>query len=275
MDTKQIELDLFGETILPSVTELDIMFELMMEDVNLLEERKAGLRNLKYERKWMMLVQNLSDRYRVGPQEVLYEIQQIQEPSLETLQKLVVTLRASPIRWISDFIDNGGLGVLLDSLNDLQQNKQHNEYEELYVKCLKSFMNNKIGLSAVLETDGALNVIGLSLRSPNIKTKSLVLEIFGAVCMLPGGHECVLKAMEAVCDIVGTRFRMEIIVHSLWESCNLHSLKDKDLQVACMSFINAVTCGGPGIHFEFRMHMRWEFIQLGIIQLIEVNTTYL
>ena len=38
-----------------------------------------------------------------------------------------------------------------------------------------------------------------------------------------------------------------------------------------MSFINAVICGGPGVDWEFRMHMRWEFIQLGLIQLIDVN----
>ena len=53
---------------------------------------------------------------------------------------------------------------MLDHLNELEEEEQHNDFEELYIKCLKSFMNNKIGLSAVLETDGALNVIALSLR---------------------------------------------------------------------------------------------------------------
>ena len=38
-----------------------------------------------------------------------------------------------------------------------------------------------------------------------------------------------------------------------------------------MSFINAVTCGGPGVNLEFRMHLRYEFINLGLMNLIDVN----
>ncbi|KAJ1344018.1 hypothetical protein BSLG_001158 [Batrachochytrium salamandrivorans] len=106
----------------------------------------------------------------------------------ELLTNLVVSLRSRPIRWISGFIDHGGFAVLLDNLNELEMAKIHNEFEELYIKCLKSLMNNKIGLSAVLDTDEALNVIALSLRSPSPRTRALVLEIFGAVCLIPGGH---------------------------------------------------------------------------------------
>jgi hypothetical protein len=264
---------MFGEMIKPSPVELDIMLELMMEDVNLTEEKKIVLRKLPQERKWMMLVQNLGERYRIGPQEVLQEIQEIQKlkngENKELLQNLVVSLRSRPIRWISDFIENGGLGVLLDNLNEMEESEKHNEYEELYIKCLKSFMNNKTGLSAVLETDGALNVIALSLRSPSARTKALVLEIFGAVCLLPGGHGPVLEAMDAVCEVALTRFRMEIVVQCLWQSCKGNTVQDKDLQVASMAFINAVVCGGPGVNLEFRLHMRWEFIQLGLLQLID------
>ncbi|KAI9325341.1 formin homology 2 domain-containing protein [Obelidium mucronatum] len=36
-----------------------------------------------------------------------------------------------------------------------------------------------------------------------------------------------------------------------------------------MSFINAVICGGPGVNLEFRMHLRYEFLQLGLMQLID------
>ena len=130
-------------------------------------------------------------------------------------------------------------------------------------------MNNKTGLAAVLETEGAMNVIALALRSPAVRTKSLVLELFGAVCLLPGGHSSVLEGLTAVSEIAGTRFRFELIVYTLWQGCNGLTAPDKELQVSAMSFINAVTCGGPGANFEFRMHMRWEFINLGILQLID------
>ncbi|KAJ3270137.1 Disheveled-associated activator of morphogenesis 1 [Terramyces sp. JEL0728] len=264
---------LFGYTIKPSETELEIMLELMMEDVNLTEEKKVVIRKLSDERKWMMLVQNLSERFRNGPQEVLQEIQEIQKlkngANRDLLNALEVSLRSRPIRWISEFIDHGGLGVMLDNLNELEETQNHNEFEELYIKCLKSFMNNKIGLSAVLDTDGALNVIALSLRSPSQRTRALVLEIFGAVCLLPGGHSSVLDAMDTLCEVAGTRFRFEIVIYALWQSCRGLSPTEKELQVASMSFINAVICGGPGAEFEFRMHVRWEFISLGLIQLID------
>lgn len=42
-----------------------------------------------------------------------------------------------------------------------------------------------------------------------------------------------------------------------------------------MSFINAVICGGAGYNLDFRMHMRYEFIHLGLTRLIDVSVNYL
>ncbi|KAJ1552668.1 Dishevelled associated activator of morphogenesis 2 [Nowakowskiella sp. JEL0078] len=130
-------------------------------------------------------------------------------------------------------------------------------------------MNNKIGLSAVLDYESSLNIIAMSLRSPSPRTKALVLEIFGAVCLIPGGHRCVLEAMDALADEAGLRFRFESAVYALWQSCQGMSPIEKELQVASMSFINAVICGGPGVNLEFRMHLRYEFLDLGLLQLID------
>jgi Diaphanous GTPase-binding Domain/Diaphanous FH3 Domain len=264
---------LFGNTILPSDQELDTMMELFMEDVNLAEDKKSLMRTLNSDRKWMMLVQNLSERFRSGSQEVIQEIIEIQklrqEPNEKIVHDLVVSLRSRPIRWINEFVEHGGLAVLLDQLNELEESETHNQLEQLYLLCLKSFMNNKVGLSAVLDTDGALAVIGLCLRSNSLHTKTLVLEIFGAVCLLPGGHTPVLDGLEALCEVTASRFRFESIIYLLWSSCQGCSPEQKELQVACMAFINAVTCGGDASELAFRMHIRWEFINLGLMQLID------
>ncbi|KAJ3027360.1 Dishevelled associated activator of morphogenesis 2, partial [Rhizophlyctis rosea] len=130
-------------------------------------------------------------------------------------------------------------------------------------------MNNKIGLSAVLDSSSSLNIIALSLRSPSPRTRALVLEIFGAVCLIPGGHTSVLEGMDHLCEQAGMRWRFEVVVWSLWGSCQGMTPLDKELQVASMSFINAVICGGPGVELEFRMHLRYEFLQLGLMQLID------
>ncbi|KAJ3124435.1 Disheveled-associated activator of morphogenesis 1, partial [Irineochytrium annulatum] len=244
------------------------------EDLNLTEEKKQVLRMLSNERKWIMLQQHLGERYRDGAtqstQQEMAEIQRLRDsPDRELLTNLVVSLRSRPIRWISGFIDHGGLAILLENLRRLEEENRHDEFEELYIKCLKSLMNNKIGLSAVLDHDESLNVIALSLRSPSGRTRALVLEIFGAVCLIPGGHRCVLEGMDALQETAGMRFRFEIVVHSLWQSCQGSTPLEKELQVASMSFINAVICGGPGVNLEFRMHLRYEFLQLGLMQLID------
>ncbi|KAJ3330667.1 hypothetical protein HDU76_005130 [Blyttiomyces sp. JEL0837] len=259
---------------MPPVEAVTTMLELLMEDLNLTEEKKQVLRMLSNERKWVMLQQHLGERYRDGAssniQQEIQEIERLRDnPDKELLTNLVVSLRSRPIRWISNFIDHGGLAILLDNLELLEAENRHDEFEELYIKCLKSLMNNKIGLSAVLDHEGSLNIIALSLRSPSCRTRALVLEIFGAVCLIPGGHRCVLDGMEAVAEEAGMRFRFEIVVYALWQSWQGASPLEKELQVASMSFINAVICGGPGVNLEFRMHMRYEFLQLGLMQLID------
>jgi dishevelled associated activator of morphogenesis len=92
-------------------------------------------------------------------------------------------------------------------------------------------MNNKIGLSAVLEQDGSLNAIAMALRSNALRTRSLVLEIFGAVCLIPGGHRCVLEGMEYCSERTKYRSRFEIVLDILWESCRGKSAPEKELQV--------------------------------------------
>ncbi|KAJ3069197.1 hypothetical protein HDU98_007726, partial [Podochytrium sp. JEL0797] len=264
---------LYEQVPQPPVAAIGTMLELLMEDLNLTEDKKQVLRLLTTERKWIMLQQHLGERYRDNAardlQQEIGDIRKLNNPDRELLTDLVVSLRSRPIRWISNFIDNGGLAILLSNLKGLGIENRHDEFEELYIKCLKSLMNNKIGLSAVLDNDGSMTIIAMSLRSPSFRTRALVLEIFGAVCLIPGGHRCVLEGMEALGELAALRFRFEAVMESLWLSCQGVSPLEKELQVACMSFINAVICGGPGVNLEFRMHLRYEFLHLGLMQLID------
>lgn len=56
-------------------------------------------------------------------------------------------------------------------------------------------MNNSQGRAHVLAQPEAISTIAQSLRTENSKTKVAVLEILGAVCLVPGGHKKVLQAM--------------------------------------------------------------------------------
>jgi dishevelled associated activator of morphogenesis len=44
----------------------------------------------------------------------------------------------------------------------------------------------------------SINVIALSLRSARTRVLGMVLEIMGAVCLIPGGHKRILQGMHAI-----------------------------------------------------------------------------
>jgi len=41
-------------------------------------------------------------------------------PTFETINHLSVLLRTKPIKWINDFVDNKGLNILMNNLNNIQ-----------------------------------------------------------------------------------------------------------------------------------------------------------
>jgi hypothetical protein len=113
---------------MPPPEHVCIMLELLMDDLNLTEDKKHVLRRLPDSRKWLMLIQHLSDRYRdPGPTDEVKEIERLQENSEDKalLSDLVVSLRSRPIRWISNFIDSDGLKVLLRNLESLEERKKY------------------------------------------------------------------------------------------------------------------------------------------------------
>lgn len=192
--------------------------------------------------------------------------------STSLLSGLAVSLRARPIRWITKFVEKDGLTLLLKYLKDMETVQLDIEHEELLIFCLKSLMNNKYGLTSVLSHPESLFVISLSLRSPNIKTRIACLEILGAVCMITGGHKRILDSMTQLSRHIGEHCRFETVMVCLEADALLRGgflgesryEKITELQTAALSFINALINGGPGKDMDFRMHIRFEFLKMGV-----------
>lgn len=114
-----------------------------------------------------------------------------------------------------------------------------------------------------------IDTIARSLAADNIKTKIAALEILGAVCLVPGGHKKVLTAMLNYQEYAAERVRFQGIVNDLDKSTGAYR-DDVNLKTAIMSFINAVLNYGPGQeNLEFRLHLRYEFLMLGIQPVID------
>ena len=98
--------------------------------------------------------------------------------------------------------------------------------------------------------DTGINIIAQSLATENTKTKVAVLEILGAMCLVPGGHKKVLEAMLHYQEFAFERTRFQGIINDLDRSTGKYR-DDVNLKTAIMSFINAVLNYGPGTTLKF------------------------
>ncbi len=197
------------------------------------------------------------------------------------IDALQIALRTQPNSFVTRFVDADGLPCLLNFLagiDDYAAAANEDDNGEAVVSgggsgsavhtallgCLKALMNNSTGRSHVLAHPSSINIIAQSLASENIKTKIGVLELLGAMCLVPGGHKKVLEAMLHYQAYAHERVRFQGVLVDLDRSTGRYR-DDVNLKTAIMSFINAILNYGPGQeNLEFRIHLRYEFLMLGI-----------
>uniref|UniRef100_A0A7M4ERV6 Diaphanous related formin 2 n=1 Tax=Crocodylus porosus TaxID=8502 RepID=A0A7M4ERV6_CROPO len=259
-----------------NLSEKEVMdlFEKMMEDMNLNEERKAPLRNKDLTTKREMVVQYISATAKSGglknskhectlsSQEYVHELRSgiTEEKLLNCLESLRVSLTSNPVSWVNNF-GHEGLGLLLDVLERLLDKKQQETIDKKnqnkLIQCFKAFMNNKYGLQRILGDDRSLLLLARAIdpKQPNMMTETV--KILSAICIV--GEENVLdKLLEAITTAAerNNRERFSPIVEGLE---NHEALQ---LQVACMQFINALVTSPEDL--DFRIHLRNEFLRCGL-----------
>ncbi|KAG9478170.1 hypothetical protein GDO78_013267, partial [Eleutherodactylus coqui] len=242
---------LFDERSL-NLSEKEIMdlFEKMMEDMNLNEEKKAPLRQKDLARKHEMVVQYISATAKsitgskaagglknnkhectLSSQEYVHELRSgiTDEKLLNCLESLRVSLTSNPVSWVNNF-GHEGLGLLLDVLEKLLDKKQQENIDKKnqhkLIQCLKAFMNNKYGLQRMLGEEKSLTLLA---RAIDPKQANMMTEI--------------LKILSAIC-IVG----------------------EDNITVSCMQFINALLTSPEDL--DFRIHLRNEFLRCGLKQIL-------
>ncbi|XP_065770890.1 protein diaphanous homolog 2 isoform X1 [Muntiacus reevesi] len=257
------------------------LFEKMMEDMNLNEERKAPLRNKDFTTKREMVIQYISATAKsivgskvtgglknskhectLSSQEYVHELRSgiSDEKLLNCLESLRVSLTSNPVSWVNNF-GHEGLGLLLDVLEKLLDKKQQenidkkNQYK--LIQCLKAFMNNKFGLQRILGDERSLLLLARAIdpKQPNMMTE--IVKILSAICIV--GEENILdKLLGAITTAAerNNRERFSPIVEGLE---NHEALQ---LQVACMQFINALVTSPYDL--DFRIHLRNEFLRSGL-----------
>lgn len=272
---------------MPPTEGLDAMFTELVDELDLTEKHREAMFALPAEKKWQIYCSKKKEQEEnkgatSWPEFYIDQINSMaarktllalekedEEERNKTIEGLKTALRTQPMRFVTRFIDLDGLTCVLNFLKTMDYETTESQIHTSLIGCIKALMNNSQGRAHVLAHAESINIIAQSLATENIKTKVAVLEIMGAVCLVPGGHRKILEAMLHYQKFACERTRFQTLLNDLDRSTGRY--KDEvNLKTAIMSFINAVLSQGSGeTSLEFRIHLRYEFLMLGIQPVID------
>ncbi|XP_030051635.1 disheveled-associated activator of morphogenesis 2 isoform X1 [Microcaecilia unicolor] len=273
---------------IPPAEELNARFSELVDELDLTDRNREAMFALPPEKKWQIycskkkeqedpnkLATSWPDYYidRINSMAAMQSLYVSDEEDTEARNKIVedlkTALRTQPMRFVTRFIELDGLSCLLNFLKSMDYETSESRIHTSVIGCIKALMNNSQGRAHVLAHPESINIISQSLRMENIKTKIAVLEILGAVCLVPDGHKKVLQAMLHYQVYAAERTRFQTLLNELDRSMGQYR-DEVNLKTAIMSFINAILNAGVGEdNLEFRLHLRYEFLMLGIQPVIE------
>ncbi|OXB54687.1 hypothetical protein ASZ78_012301 [Callipepla squamata] len=253
-----------------SEREIIALFEKMMEDMNLNEDKKMPLREKDFNTKKEMVMQyistasksgSLKNSRKISPQEFIQELKSgsTAERLVTCLESLRVSLTSNPVSWVENF-GREGLGLLLDVLERLVETKHQDKAvkrsQHKVIQCLRAFMNNKYGLERILGEERSLLLLIKAIDPKQTSMMTDIVKLLSAMCIV--GEESILeKILEAITAAAEERNvdRFSPIVEGLQDN-------SVQLQVACMQLINALVTSPDDL--DFRLHIRNEFIRSGL-----------
>uniref|UniRef100_A0A674BHR5 Dishevelled associated activator of morphogenesis 1b n=1 Tax=Salmo trutta TaxID=8032 RepID=A0A674BHR5_SALTR len=290
--TYQLREDFALQTMEPSLPmpgydELDGMFSELVDELDLTEKHREAMFNLPAEKKWQIYCSKKKEQEEnkgatswpeyyidqlnsMAARKTLLALEkEDEEERNKTIESLKTALRTQPMRFVTRFIDLDGLTCILNFLKTMDYETTESQIHTSLIGCIKALMNNSQGRAHVLSHSESINIIAQSLATENVKTKVAVLEIMGAVCLVPGGHRKILEAMLHYQRFACERTRFQTLLNDLDRSTGRYR-DEVNLKTAIMSFINAVLSQGAGeASLEFRIHLRYEFLMLGIQPVID------
>uniref|UniRef100_A0A672SVY0 Dishevelled associated activator of morphosis 2 n=1 Tax=Sinocyclocheilus grahami TaxID=75366 RepID=A0A672SVY0_SINGR len=257
---------------MPPEEELHARFSELVDELDLTDKNREAMFALPAEKKWQIYCSKKKDPNKLATSWPDYYIDRINSMAAVSTcigKNLPHKTFDSPFRFVTRFIELDGLTCLLNFLKSMDYETSESRIHTSIIGCIKALMNNSQGRAHVLAHPQSINIISQSLRQDNIKTKVAVLEILGAVCLVPDGHKKVLQAMVHYQKYAAERTRFQSLLNELDRSTG-HYRDEVNLKTAIMSFINAVLNAGVGEDsLEFRLHLRYEFLMLGIQPVIE------
>lgn len=113
-------------------------------------------------------------------------------------------------------------------------------------------------------TTSHLPLMSLPLVIPSYRTVITVIELLAAVCLVKGGHDKIMEAVDNFKKVNGEQHRFQKLVQFF-----MASTASPDFRVACMNFINVIVHSAEDMNL--RVHLQYEFTLLGLDDFLEVK----
>nr|CAH0100887.1 unnamed protein product [Daphnia galeata] len=253
-----------------SEDEVNTAFEKMLDDMNLSEEKKEPLRLQPNFRKKEMLamhmkgtVQKHRNRFDTPQDYIVY----LGNPDLSVhkiytcMESLRIALTNNPLTWVHDFVCEG-LNQVLTILNECyRRDARWDKVQHECIRCLKAISNNKVGLKKLFEHREALTLLARSFVPSLPAVMVEAVKLMAGICLVPPeGHERALEAITTSGELKSIS-RFQPIIEAL------SNMENDTLTVACVQLINTIVLTPDDL--DFRLHLRNEFMRVGLADLID------
>ncbi|XP_058533564.1 protein diaphanous homolog 1 isoform X2 [Ochotona princeps] len=251
-----------------------VLFEQMLLDMNLNEEKQQPLREKDIIIKREMLSQYFHTSQagmsqKESSRSAMMYIQELRSGLrdmhlLSCLESLRVSLNNNPVSWVQTF-GAEGLASLLDILKRLLDEKDETSSRNKHeiIRCLKAFMNNKFGIKTMLDTEEGILLLvrAMDPAVPNMMIDSA--KLLSALCILPQPEDMNERVLEAMTE----RAELDEVERFQPLLDGLKSGTSIALKVGCLQLINALIT--PAEELDFRVHIRSELMRLGLHQVLQ------
>ncbi|XP_034231720.1 LOW QUALITY PROTEIN: inverted formin-2-like [Thrips palmi] len=199
-------------------------------------------------------------------------IQMLKIPSAQNYSAMrkLLQLQGTNKSWLLEFLEQDGLGVLLDSLERLgavgRRGGSKSSLADLSsqvdcVACTRAVINSGVGLEYIVGHPAHTRQLATILSSQNTTVKLQVFELLCAICMFSAsGHALALDALQHFKRLHGYRYRFDAVV------MELRAADSPVYQATLLAFVNCLVLANEDL--ASRVRMRNELIGLGLEKLL-------
>ncbi|XP_070554545.1 inverted formin-2-like isoform X1 [Ptychodera flava] len=203
----------------------------------------------------------------LDPERCIYIIRD--STTLQAYDRLKNRLSKYTAEWMDEFLELGGLGLLLEALEKFCDKGNSNIGGDSFlqsdcIECIKAVLNSKRGMDFIIETRETKHYtrkLAFALDSLHVNIKKMVFEILSALSVYSvDGCGMAIDALEFYKKRKNQRYRFSIVINEL------KSVQHSPYTRTLMGFINSLLESISDV--KERRHLRNEFIGLGLLDII-------